>query len=286
MIYLLLCIVSSSLLMVVFKIAGRRKLDSYNVIVINYIIASLLGFLIGGLPSKELFSSGWLPFAVIIGILFIVVFLLMAYSTNTTGIALTTIAVKMSVILPISFSIFYFREDITLIKVLGILLAMIALYLTVYKKSDKSITRKIILFMPLLLFLGSGTIDTLIKYTQESFLEESSTVMFSSVLFMIAALTGLIYSPFRKVAFKAYLQREVIISGVFLGLINFGSLYGIVMALDSQVFDSSIIFGINNIGIVVLSVILALLLFNEKLTGRNKIGILLSIITIILLGLV
>ncbi len=286
MIYLVLCILSSSFLMVVFKIAGRRNLDTYSVIVINYIVASLLGFLISGFPTRETFTSKWLLFAIIIGILFIVVFLLIAYSTKVSGIALTTVAVKMSVIIPILFSILYFSENISPLKVIGIILAMVAVYLTVHKKQDHNITKRIAIILPVLLFIGSGTIDTLIKYTQATYLEEDTTIMFTSVLFMIAAICGILYSPVRKEPLKGYLRADILIGGLILGIINFGSLYGIVMALESNVFDSSIIFGINNIGIVVLSVVLALLLFREELTMRNKAGIVLSVITIVLLSLV
>lgn len=286
MIYLVLCILSSSFLMVVFKITGRRNMDTYNVIVINYIVATILGFLISGFPTRETFTNKWLIFAVIIGILFIVVFLLMAYSTKISGIAITTVAVKMSVIIPIMFSILYFSEDVSFLKITGIIFALIAVYMTVYKKPDKSITRRIAFIMPLLLFIGSGTIDTLIKYTQETYLEEDTTIIFSSVLFMMAAVGGILYSPLRKKPISSYYKTDVLLSGLILGLINFGSLYGIVMALESKVFDSSIIFGINNIGIVVLSVVLALIIFKEELTIRNKAGIVLSVITIVLLSLV
>lgn len=286
MIYLLLSVLSSSFLMIVFKISGKRNMDIFNVIVINYIVASLLGFFISGFPTRETFTSSWLLYAIIIGILFIVVFLLMAYSTKVTGIARTTIAVKMSVIIPILFSILYFSEYISFLKIIGIVLAMIAVYLTVYKKKEHGITKRIAIFMPVLLFIGSGTIDTLIKYTQATYLERDSAIAFNSILFLIAAISGILYTPLRKKPISGYIKVEVLTAGFILGIINFGSLYGIVMALESNVFDSSIIFGINNIGIVVLSVVLALLLFREELTIRNKAGIVLSIITIVLLSLV
>jgi len=56
------------------------------------------------------------------------------------------------------------------------------------------------------------------------------------------------------------------------------------MALESNVFDSSIVFGINNMGIVVLSVIIALIFFSEKLSNLNKAGIVLSILTIVFMS--
>jgi multidrug transporter EmrE-like cation transporter len=46
--------------------------------------------------------------------------------------------------------------------------------------------------------------------------------------------------------------------------------------------DSSIVFGINNTGIVVLSVLTGYLVFNEKLRMINYLGIMLSIIAILM----
>ncbi len=286
MIYLLLCILSSSLLMVIFKIVGRRKLDNYFVIVINYFVASIFGFSIGGFPSTAIFSAAWLPFAGIIGVLFILIFLVMALSTQRSGISSTTIASKMSVILPISFSIFYFHETVSSLKIFGIVLALLAVFLTIYKKDRANNGIKSNILLPLTLFIGSGVIDSLIKYTQESFLESTDTITFTSTLFLIAALSGIVYLPFSGKSLRRGLNKEVIIAGIILGIINFGSLFGIVTALESRVFDSSIIFGINNIGIVLLSVIIALVAFSEKLSFLNKIGIFLSIVSIIVLSVV
>lgn len=286
MIYLILCIISSSLLMVVFKIAGRRNIDNYLMIVINYLVASLLGYTIGGFPRHNLFKESWLPFAIIIGILFILIFLVMARSTQISGISATTIASKMSVILPISFSIIYFAEAVNVLKILGILLALLAVFLTVYKGNKKGRVPVINSWLPLILFFGSGLIDSLIKYTQESFLEPGNTILFTSTLFLIAAIGGLLYLPFRKAELKSTFSKEVIIAGIILGIINFGSLFGIVMTLESHVFDGSIIFGINNIGIVLLSVLIALIVFSEKLSLLNKFGVALSVISIIVLSIV
>lgn len=286
MLYLLLCIISSSLLMVIFKIAGRRNLDNYRVIVINYIVASIFGFLIGGFPGKLLLSEPWLPLSLLIGVLFILIFLVMAKSTQISGISSTTVASKMSVVIPILFSIVYFNETTGLIKVLGIALALTAVFLAIYRKSDAQKKLSTVASLPLILFLGTGIIDSLIKYTQEVYLSKDLSIVFTSTLFMVAALCGILFAPFRKKNTGNWFHKETILTGLVLGLINFGSLYGIVNALESKVFDSSIVFGINNIGIVLLSVVLALIVFDEKLSSINKIGIGLSIVSIIILSLV
>lgn len=284
MIYLLLCIFSTAGIMVVFKVAGNLKIDTFGIIVINYFTAAILGFSIGGLPGGSDINSGWVPMAVTIGILFIVMFFVIALSTQRAGIAVTSVASKMSVVLPITFSLFYFNESITALKITGIFLALISVFMTTYNR-DKTMKKGIqVILLPVILFLGAGLIDSLIKYTQQVHLGGESTIVFSSVLFTISAVTGVIFSFFRKGIFSKGKMISVVIAGIILGLFNFGSLYGIIMALESNIYDSSIVFGINNMGIVVLSVIIAIIFFGEKLSRLNIAGIILSIITIIFLS--
>ncbi|MFP4488711.1 MAG: hypothetical protein ACLFN1_05365 [Bacteroidales bacterium] len=284
MIYLLLCIVSTTGIMVIFKIAGIMKLDTFRIIIINYFTAAILGFSIGGFPSYPDLAAGWLPMAVIIGILFIVMFFVIARSAQKAGIAVTSVASKMSVVIPITFSIFYFNEDLGVLKAAGIMLALVSVFMTTYNRDKTKKRGPEVMILPLVLFLGAGIIDSLIKYSQQVHIIEQGTIMFTSVLFSISALTGVLFSFFRKDNFKSKNIIKIIVAGISLGIVNFGSLYGIIMALDSNILDSSIIFGINNIGIVVLSVITALIFFNEKLSRLNRAGIILSVITIIFLS--
>ncbi len=284
MIYLLLCIISNAGIMVVFKIAGNMKLDTLRIIVINYFTAAILGFIIGGLPERSDFNAEWMPMAVTIGILFIVVFFLIALSTQRAGMAVTSVAAKMSVVIPITFSLFYFNEPISALKITGILLALTSVFMTTYNRDKTNKKRILVVLLPIIIFFSAGFIDSLIKYTQEVHIADHSTVMFSSILFSISAIMGVIFSLFRKGFLKTEKLLQIILAGIILGIVNFFSLYGIIMALESNVFDSSIVFGINNMGIVVLSVIIALIFFSEKLSNLNKAGIVLSILTIVFLS--
>ena len=284
MIYLLLCIISNAGILVVFKIAGNKQLDSFRIILINYFTAAILGFTIGGLPEKSDFNAGWLPMAVTIGILFILVFFVIALSTQKAGMAVTSVAAKMSVVIPITFSLLYFHEQVSILKITGLLLALVSVFITTYNR-DKAKTKGIlVVILPIIIFFSAGFIDSLIKYTQEVHLANQNALVFSSILFSISAITGLVISIFRKGNFKTGKLFQIIFAGIILGTVNFFSLYGIIMALESKIFDSSIIFGINNMGIVVLSVLIALVFFNEKLSNLNKAGIVLSILTIVLLS--
>jgi len=286
MIYLILCILSNAGILVVFKLAGNRQLDTFRIILINYFTAAILGFTIGGFPEISDFNAGWIPMAAIIGILFILVFFVIALSTQRAGMAVTSVASKMSVVIPITLSLFYFKEQVSILKITGLFLALVSVFMTTYNR-DKAKTKGVLaVFLPIIIFFSAGIIDSMIKYTQEVHLASQSALMFSSILFSISAITGLVFSFFRKGRFEAERIFQNILAGILLGTVNFFSLYGIIMALESNIFDSSIIFGINNIGVVVLSVLIAFIFFSEKLSNLNRAGIILSIITIVLLSYV
>jgi uncharacterized membrane protein len=59
----------------------------------------------------------------------------------------------------------------------------------------------------------------------------------------------------------------------------------LVKALRNDSFDSSTLFTINNVAIVMVSTLVGILLFKEKLITKNWIGIALAVISIILVTL-
>jgi len=281
--FLILCILSSTGIFFTFKNIGRLGIPSYPVIVINYLVASLLAaFLVAGdLRLTEILHADWLILSVLIGVFFILMFFVIAVSTERTGITVTTVASKMSVVIPITFSILIDRNDtLSPVKAAGILLALTGVLFTVWKPTELK-GKKDAFFIPVVLFLGMGAVDALVKYSQHNYVPDENSALFTSVLFAFSFLTGLIlYLPVRK-SFRELGNRKIWFWGIFLGLVNFGSIYFILRALNFKSvsgtgIDSSIVFGINNIGIVTLSVLLGSLLFREKMYRINWLGILLS----------
>jgi len=290
MIYILLSILCSTSLFVIFKYLDKFKIDSFLVIVINYFIAAGLGFLLNvNFDYSKIMSeiNNWLYLAAIIGILFILMFFVIDISSQKIGIAITSVSSKMSVILPITFSIIYFSETVSYLKITGIILAIIAIVFSVYKKQDKKSDDKIglhFIYLPLILLIGMGSTDILIKISQDCCITKELSSIFTAILFLISGVTGIIFSLFKPKVWRNIKSKKTILMGVILGFINFGSIYFLINALNSQTFDSSIIFGINNIGIVALSVFLGLILFKEKLSFLNWIGISLSLLAIFVLS--
>lgn len=284
MIWVLLTILSATGIFVFFKLFDQYKLPNINGIVINYLVAAILGFAISDNRSVvlDIFSESWAPLAIIIGVLFIVMFFVIGYSSIVSGMSLTTLASKMSVVIPILFSILYFGENVTEIKIFGLILAVVGLVLAVFKKQKGGGLSKQF-WIPIILFVGMGCVDSLVKYAQETYVNDDISSVFTALLFFVSFLVGLITMLFKPSGFKAFRNPKVLLLGTGLGIVNYGSIYFLIRALNSKVFDSSVIFGINNIGIISLSAIIGYVFFKERLTKMNWIGLMICIVAILVL---
>lgn len=284
MLYLLLSILSSLLILVVFKISGKYNIKVIQPIIINYFVASALGYFISGLSPQEIMQipTTWIFPAILIASLYIFTFFLIGYSTRKAGMALTTIASKMSFVFPMFFSILIDPNDnYSNTKLILLIMAIIAVLLSVYKKRTKSIDSLFIIFLPFIIFVLMGFADSLIKFAQNSFVkDEEKSSLFSFIIFSFAALWGIILITLQKNK-KEMLQPKVLITGLLLGIFNFGSLYFLINALNDLTFNNSLVFALNNMGVVLFSIILALTFFKEKVTNLNKVGIALSLITFV-----
>ncbi len=284
MIYLLLCIFSSTAIIILFKYFDQLKINTFNAIIINYITASLIGLIISfnSLKSINIFIQPWLPVAILIGVLFVVMFNVIAITTQKAGISVSSVASKMSVIVPMLFSILYYHEQINNYKIAGMVLSVIAVVSTAIRKNIYFENRKY-LFLPFILFIGMGLVDSLVKFSQHEYLRDQNLPVFTTLLFTISAIAGIIVRLFKKSLRNSPVNLKTVVAGMLLGIANFGTFYFLVHALNSNFVDSSVIFGLNSVGIVLLSVFLAIILFKEKLTFINWTGIVLSIITIFVL---
>lgn len=293
MIFLILSIFSSAAIYVIFKYLDRFKIATFNVIIINYITASILGILLTKTQADifPIHQNAWFPYSVLIGVLFILMFVVIAKSSQVVGIAITTVSNKMSVIIPIIFSIMIDPNDeLTNLKTTGIILAILAVFLTVYRKRKVEFDPRNI-YLPVILFLGMGVVDSIVKYSQHNFVNDDILPLFTVILFIMAAISGLVTKIIRKTPFKELLNHKVLLWGIALGISNYGSLYFLIKALNyrnslGDNIDGSIVFGINNLGVIAVSVMIGLIVFKEKLLKINWVGIIISFVAIYILSII
>ena len=90
---------------------------------------------------------------------------------------------------------------------------------------------------------------------------------------------------YKSIRFKKSFSLKSIPLGATLGIINYASIYFLLKALRINGLESSSLFTINNVAIVAVSTLIGLLIFKEKISNKNWIGICLALISIVLVTL-
>lgn len=271
----------------VFRLFSKFKINTLHALVFNYLTATVCGIALQETTIKitAIPHFTWFPYALFLGTLFITVLNLMALTTQRNGLSVASVATKMSVVIPVIFGLVYYKESLSIFKIIGILLAIIAVYLASIRTKDGLKIKPSNLIFPVLVFLGSGLIDTTVKYLEGEFIAKGDIPIFSATVYAMAATIGISIIIVKGLKGKFRFQFKNVIGGIALGIPNYFSIYFLVEALRSNVFDSSGIFTINNVAIVMISTLLGILLFKEKLLLKNWIGIGLAVLGILLIAL-
>jgi len=286
MLYLFLSIFISTLFGISFKIISINNIKSFQAIVINYLVAGSLGFITtsSDVTPLTIFDQKWIWLGIGLGIVFVSSLFVIAETTAKSGISVAQVANRMAVVIPISVAILYYSDALTLPKVIGIVLALISVYLVSHKKEEGIVKQKLWWLFPLIIFICSGIIDSSINFAQHFLLNETDFDAFLSTIFMTAFVFGFIVLLYQLCIQKQEFQIKAIPAGIILGVINFGTMYFIIKALNSGIMEPSVLFPINNLSILTLSTVISVLVFKEKLSRKNWLGIGLSLLAILILG--
>jgi len=284
MIYLALSILSSSAIFIIFKYFSKYKVELMPAIVFNYFIASSFGLLqIEDLQQLLNIPSGWWLTASTISLLFISLFYLMAKTAQVMGVSVSSNASKMSMVIPlVILAIAYPNEKMGMLQITGVIFALVGIYFTSLKNSNGSSKKE--LFWPFLLFIGTGSLDFLLAYANEHLLRSSADDnLFTALTFGLAFLWGFLFILFLLIKKKTQLSLKVFIGGGVLGIINYGSIFFLLRTYAGNIAQKTVILPVNNMGIIILSTLLSILLFKEKLSSKNWLGLLISVFSIYLI---
>lgn len=281
MIFVLIAIFCSILVSINFKLLKRYYTNAYQAIVFNYPTAALLCYVffrpeLSVKPNAE----HWLLYF-IIAILLISIFYFIGKSIEVNGIVLTAIAQRLSLIIPVLSAFLIFAETPTILKIMGLGIGLLAIYAS--KPAGKADLKNIVNWYPIIVFLGTGIIDVLFNV-----LTQLKNISFTTSLFYIfcmATAIGFLSLIYQKFNGNLKFQRKAALAGIFLGIFNFGSIYFYIKALQIEKAQPSVVFSSLDIGVIVIGSLVGILLFKEKLSKLNKIGIALALIAIIILNL-
>lgn len=287
MVFIFGSILSSAALVILFKVFERYGINVFQAILFNYLTAALIAFACSN-QTTELASIStpfWISMLVI-GLFFIAIFNLIGYSVSKVGIAAVSVSQKMSLIIPVLYGMLFLGEVTGSAKLIGLIIALIAIYLSTKQQNSPSTKfNKEALLLPLLIFTGSGIVDSIIKYTQANFIRPENEQLFISGTYGACSLAGLVVFGYLLYLKKTVFAWKNVLAGIVLGIPNYFSMLFFVKALALPWLPVSVFFPINNLGIIITSTLTARFVFKEQIIRLQVIGIGLAIIAIVLIAL-
>ena len=210
---------------------------------------------------------------------------MMALAAQKVSVSLSSLASKMSLVIPVLISLFLFEgNEYSLYNYIGLALALIAIALSSIRRNKQS--QKInafYYFLIPLIFICSGTLDSILNYSNNFLKTDTETRIFPILIFGTACSIGTLGVIYQILFNKQKIDLKSIIGGIVLGIPNYFSIYFLLKTLQCYENNGSLVYPILNISIILLSTLSAIIFFNEKLTTIKKIGIALSILAILLI---
>ena len=282
MISILLTVLLFSLLVVFFKLFEHFNVVSLHAISINYLFAAGWGFVFAMQPFNiiDILHSQWIYHAIFIGCMFIFAFNLLALGTQKVGITISTVANKMSLVIPVIFSLFFYASDtINFLKIVGISLALAGVYFSSTKGGKLAFDKRYLWLIATIFFI-QGLADITFNHAQETAVQPEEMETFFGALFLIAGLAGSIAALPKIIAKQEKLKPNALLFGIMFGITNYLTLQFMFEALNTPGLEPSLVYPLVSMGVVLTSALAGLVFFKEKLSLSNWFGIGLAVVAI------
>ena len=220
MIYLLSAIVSSALVSIMMRLSENYIKNHISMLAVNYmacVIAAGIYMRTSGVSFQAQGEGAGIAVGLGLfnGFLYLFSFLLMQMSVRRNGVVLSTVFMKLGVLVPAATAVIFFGEIPTEVQLCGFVTALIAIVLIHLEKNQPDITFKAGL---ILLLTAGGSGDAMAKIYEElgsAELEEHFLFYtFIAALVLCAALT---------LGKKQRLTKEDLLFGILIGIPNYYS---------------------------------------------------------------
>ena len=270
MLYLFLAVICASTYSILFKLFACRDVDSLQAIAFNYLTATLLGISLslGDLSVGVVLGPREWLLSVIMGLMFMSAFVLMARSTSVSGVAVTTVAARVALIIPVVCS-YLFIDGSVEPRWGAIAVILLALVMVIggpaKEKAAQGEKRRggvALVLLPLAVFLLFGTNNFCLNWARSGMAAGGASQLSAAL-----ASGGYYFVATKKRKFSWWALG----GGVLLGVANFFTTYFMILGLE--VLPSGVFFPIYHVGIVALVATLGVALFKERLSLLQIVGL-------------
>lgn len=277
-------ILSTVFIYLLFPSFKRWGVQTQWAITVNYFVAAGLGWtLAGGLDAvTTTVHTDWIVPLATLGLVFYPLFQLTARCSQELGVSVATIASKLSMAIPVlALAMVDGMHGITWGQWAGMALAFPAVWLSANSGNDKgdslsaNSTGSSLWWIPVTMFFGSGCIDLMFGWfsTDPSLDAPGMQMAFASVPFTLGGLVGLA-DQLRQG--RRWPARRDVLGGLVLGVTNFASLYFMLLAFDSGLFERAMVVPLLNLSVIVLATVGGIFLLKDRPNQKARWGVALA----------
>lgn len=281
-IYMVLCTIASILIAHFFKVTEHQKLSTLRVITINYLVAFPTAFLLyEGQERTHIFTQELVYPALLaglVGIVFIYNFFIYSKSVDQNGVGISIAAMRISLIVPVLLSTFWYLEFLSWVQWIGLLLVFIVLYLLLPEKKSLHEDPSHSGWMLPVLFILTGIGDASLKIYEREFTALLTKGEFMGLVFLTAFLVGVATVVLRREL--AFTRKELLI-GACIGIPNLLAATFLIEALERM--NGAVVFSAVNVLTVLGGTLVGVVYWKDSFTKLQWMGIILTIVSILLL---
>lgn len=276
--FLLLAVFSSAMVSIVMRLSTDKISANLSMLAANYLICSVLGAIYGGfelvMPQAAGFSlTVWL--GLISGVLYLAGLILFQTNTRKNGIVLSSVFMKLGLLVPIVASVLVFHEEPTVSQIAGFCLAIFAIVLINMKKEADG---KAFGFGLILMLLCSGTADVMAKIF-DVFVPQKLSALYLFYTFFTAFVLCMVLVLRNK-------ERPglgELLYGTLIGVPNFFAAKFLLGALTKL--PAVVVYPSFSVGTMLLVTLTGVAVFRERLSRGQWVALAAIIVALVLLNI-
>ena len=280
LIILLLCALATSKVTLQSRF-GKKSLTTYSDNVLFNAAVFFTAAVLFCLDIPKASGATW-AFAAAFATLTVVFQLSYTKALSVGNVSLTVMAVNLSMLFPSLVSVIFYGESLTPMRTVGIILTVLSFMLTVDLKSKERLSRPWLFFTVIAALANGGIGITQKIFGASEFCGEKRPFVACSyaIAFLIAAALYLFVRPREREASGATASTYVFAAGV-------GAILAVFQWLNTyaiSIMDGSFLFPVYSGGSIILSTLVGILFFKDRLTKKQMISITLGIIAVIIMN--
>ena len=259
--YLLLAIFASAMISITMRLSTGKVTGHYSMLSANYFVCGILGLLYSDFSLLTTQTSGvvfTIGLSLLYGVILLAGLLLLQSSTNKNGIVLSSLFMKLGLLVPFVVSILFFREMPTILQIAGFCVAAGAIIVFNLKKDGNSRFG----IGLILLLLASGGGDAIVKV-----FEALGPQVLSSHFLCFSFSTAFLLCTGLVIYKKERPDSKALLYGSIIGVANFFSSKFILGALTQ--IPAVVVFPTYSVSTMLVVTLCGVMFFKERLSRQQ-----------------